>query len=380
MRYVLAIVGLLLLVGALVFIKFSQISTLMGFGETAAEAGPPAEAVSTAPAAAQTWETSLRAVGTVASVEGVEVSGEVAGVVSRLAFESGDEVKQGDVLVELDRRVERAQLAAAKVRRDLALTTVRRTRSLGAVGAESQSQLDADESALQQASVEIDVLRAQIARKVIRAPFSGRLGIRAVDLGQYLSPGTRLTTLEATDGVFVDFDLPQQHQPEVASGQRVRLSATGMPQLDVRGSIVAIAPSVDPSTRMMSLRAAVEDPDHQLRSGMFVQVEVVLPEQQEVVAAPLTAIVHAPYGNSVFVVEPAPEGTPGPEGEPALVARQQFVRLGERRGDFVALLDGVRRGEVLVTAGAFKLRNNAPVKVNNEPSLSPQLHPTPSNR
>lgn len=380
MRYVLTIVGLLLVVGGLAFVKVSQIQMLIGFGEAMAAAGPPPESVSTTEATAQTWETSLRAVGTVASVEGVQISGEVSGVVDQIRFESGAMVKQGEVLVELDRRVERAQLAAAKVTRDLALKTVRRTRSLGAAGAESQAQLDADESALRQASVQIDVLRAQIARKVIRAPFTGRLGIRAINVGQYLSPGTPITTLEAIDGAYVDFELPQQRQPDVATGLPVRLSAEGMPQLDPKGTIVAIEPSLDPSTRMLTLRAAFDDPEAQLQPGMFVRVEVVLPDEQEIVAAPLTAIVYAPFGDSVFIVEPDPEGATGPEGEPVMVARQQFVRLGERRGDFVALLDGVEAGQPLVTAGAFKLRNNARVAVDDELQPDAELRPQPGNR
>ncbi|MEX1366232.1 MAG: efflux RND transporter periplasmic adaptor subunit [Nannocystaceae bacterium] len=380
MRYVLTIVGLLLVVGGLAFVKVSQIQMLIGFGEAMAAAGPPPESVSTTEATAQTWETSLRAVGTVASVEGVQISGEVSGVVDQIRFESGAMVKQGDVLVELDRRVERAQLAAAQVTRDLALKTVKRTRSLGAAGAESQAQLDADESALRQASVQIDVLRAQIARKVIRAPFTGRLGIRAINTGQYLSPGTPITTLEAVDGAYVDFELPQQHQPDVTPGLPVRLSAEGMPQLDGKGTIVAIEPSLDPSTRMLKLRAAFDDPKAQLQPGMFVRVEVVLPDERTVVAAPLTAIVYAPFGDSVFIVEPDPEGATGPEGEPVMVARQQFVRLGERRGDFVALLDGVEAGQPLVTAGAFKLRNNARVAVDNEQQPNAELRPQPGNR
>lgn len=380
MRYVLAIVGLLLVVGGLAFVKVSQIQMLIGFGEAMAAAGPPPESVSTTEATAQTWETSLRAVGTVASVEGVQISGEVSGVVDQIRFESGAMVKQGEVLVELDRRVERAQLAAAQVTRDLALKTVKRTRSLGAAGAESQAQLDADESALRQASVQIDVLRAQIARKVIRAPFTGRLGIRAINVGQYLSPGTPITTLEAVDGAYVDFELPQQHQPDVTPGLPVRLSAEGMPQLDGKGTIVAIEPSVDPSTRMLKLRAAFDDPKTQLQPGMFVRVEVVLPDERKVVAAPLTAIVYAPFGDSVFIVEPDPEGATGAEGEPVMVARQQFVRLGERRGDFVALLDGVEPGQPLVTAGAFKLRNNARVAVDDEMQPNAELRPQPGNR
>lgn len=381
MRYVLTLLGLLLVVGGLVYVKFSQISMLIGMGEAMAEAGPPPEAVSTAPATLQTWEASLRAVGTVASAKGVQISAEVPGVVKKIGFESGTLVKKGDVLVVLDSRVERAQLSSAQVRRDLALTNVKRARALGAVGAESQAQLDTDENTLRQATAELEVLRAQIARKTIRAPFAGRLGIRAVNLGQYLNPGTSITTLEAVGGAYVDFQLPQQHQREVAPGQAVRVSVEGAPELSGPGTITAISPNVDPSTRTLGLRAAV-DLDA-LQPGMFVRVEVVLPEERKVVAVPLTAVVYAPYGDSVFVIEdPLPDAPPSesPNGEPVLRARQQFVRLGERRGDFVSVLDGVQPGQVLVSAGAFKLRNNSPVFVNNELALTPELDPNPVNR
>lgn len=383
MRYVLTLVGLVVVIGALALIKVSQISMLIGMGEAMAEAGPPPEAVSTAPATVQTWESSLRTVGTVASVRGVEISSEVPGVVQRIGFDSGDLVKKGDVLIELDSRVERAQLASAQVRRDLAVTVARRTRTLGAAGAESQAQLDADESALRQATAELEVLRAQIARKTIRAPFDGRLGIRAVDLGQYLNPGTAVATLEATDGAYVDFELPQQHQRELVNGLTVRLSVEGVPELTGLGTIAAIEPNVDPSTRMLSLRAVVADEHSALQPGMFVRVEVVLPEERRMITVPLTAVVYASFGDSVFVVEDPPDGakiSPGPNGEPGRVARQQFVRLGERRGDFVAVLDGVEAGQEVVIGGAFKLRNNAPVFVNNELAIPAELQPTPPNR
>jgi membrane fusion protein, multidrug efflux system len=381
MRYLLVIVGLLLVVGGLVYVKFSQISMLIGMGEAMAQAGPPPEAVSTTPATHQTWEASLRSVGTVASAKGVEISAEVPGVVKKIGFESGKLVKKGDVLVVLDSRVERAQLSSAQVRRDLALTNVKRARALGAVGAESQAQLDNDENALRQAAAELEVLRAQIARKTIRAPFAGRLGIRNVNLGQYLNPGTSITTLEAVGGAYVDFQLPQQHQREVATGQPVRVSVEGAPELSGPGTITAISPNVDPSTRTLGLRAAV-DLDA-LQPGMFVRVEVVLPEARKVVAVPLTAVVYAPYGDSVFVIEdPLPDALPSqaPNEEPVLRARQQFVRLGERRGDFVSVLDGVQPGQVLVSAGAFKLRNNSPVFINDALALTPELDPNPVNR
>lgn len=393
MRYVLAILGLLLVIGGLVYVKFAQISMLIGMGEAMASAGPPPEAVSTTPAALQTWEASLQAVGTVASARGVQISSEVPGVVKKIGFDSGKLVKKGDVLVVLDSRVERAQLASAQVRRDLALTNVKRARTLGAAGAESQAQLDADENALAQATAELEVLRAQIARKTIRAPFTGRLGIRAVNLGQYLNPGTALTTLEAVGGAYVDFELPQRYQQEVTTGLPVRVTVEGIADLSASGTISAISPNVDPATRTLELRAEVQHAEVQhaekpqaeaeLQPGMFVRVEVVLPQERKVVAVPLTSVVYASYGDSVFVLEePLPDAPPSeaPNGEPVKRARQQFVRLGERRGDFVAVLEGVEPGQVLVSAGAFKLRNNSPVFVNDELAPKAELDPNPVNR
>jgi membrane fusion protein (multidrug efflux system) len=254
MRYLYALLVLVAIVGGLVYVKFAQISMLIGFGEQMEAAGPPPEAVSSAVAESATWETSVPTIGTIASSKGVAISTEVAGVVSAIEFTSGASIERGAVLLQLDARVEKAQLASAQVKRNLALTTVKRGRALIASGAQSQAELDADENAYESAVAEIEVLRAQIARKTIRAPFSGRLGIREIDIGQYLGPGTVVTTLESVEGVYVDFDLPQQQQ--VAKGQKVRVTISGRPELVGEGEIVAIDPKVDPSTRMTKLRPA----------------------------------------------------------------------------------------------------------------------------
>jgi membrane fusion protein, multidrug efflux system len=380
MRYLVVILGLAAVIGGLVYVKFAQISSLIGMGEAMKAAGPPPEAVSTAIAGEQRWESTVPTVGTVASSKGVAISTEVAGVVSAIEFTSGASVERGAVLMQLDARVEKAQLASAQVKRSLALTTAKRARSLIASGAESAAQLDADENAYQSASADVDVLRAQIARKTIRAPFTGRLGIREVDIGQYLNPGTTVTTLESVEGVYVDFDLPQQQ--EVTRGQKVRVTVTGRPDFVGDGEIVAIDPKVDSSTRMTKLRATMTNADDDFHPGMFVRVEVIQPEQVSVVAIPATAILYATYGDSVFIVEPPAELTEatGPDGQPVVNARQQFVRLGARRGDFVAVLEGVTAGAEVVTEGAFKLRNNAPIYVDNERPLTASLTPTPANR
>jgi membrane fusion protein (multidrug efflux system) len=385
-RYLVVIVGLLLLVGGLVLVKFSQISSLMAMGEEMQQAGPPPESVATALAESQAWEGTISAVGSVAAVKGVALSNDAPGVVTRINFESGSVVKQGQVLVELDTGVERAQLATARTRRDLAEVTVNRSRSLVAKNVLAQAELDNDEAALKTAAAEIAGIQAQIARKTVRAPFSGRLGIREINVGQYLAPGTTLTVLESTGGVFVDFSLPQQHLETVRPGMPVRMTLEGARKLSREGVITAVEPRLDAATRALQLRASVssEGDDDELRPGMFVNVSVVLPERGTVVVVPATAIVHASYGDSLFVIEDKKPGSPGmsktPAGKPVKIARQQFVRLGESRGDFVSILEGVKAGQQVVTAGAFKLRNGSPVVVDNSLKMEPKLDPRPENR
>jgi len=389
MRYLFTFLGLVAIIGGLVYVKYAQIASLIAMGEQMAVTGPPPQAVSTYVAGVQQWEASIPTVGTIASSKGVSISTEVAGVVSSISFTSGATVSKGAVLVQIDARVEKAQLASAVVRRDLALTTVKRTRQLAGSGAASASDLDADESASQSATAEIDVLRAQIARKTIRAPFSGKLGIREVDLGQYLNPGTVLTTLESVEGVYVDFDLPQQQK--IATGMKVRVTVTGRTDFTGHGEVVAVDPKVDPVTRTSKLRATITNADDDFHPGMFVNVALLKNEQVDVVAVPATAIIYATYGDSVFVVEPVPEpaegeqpspaaSATGPDGQPVMIARQQFVRLGERRGDYVAIVEGVTAGQQLVTEGAFKLRNNAAIYIDNTKVLTASIDPRPINR
>lgn len=380
-RYILTIFGLLAVVALLAFVKFSQISSLISMGKEMEASGPPPEAVGSAVAQSQVWEGTLSAVGNIASVKGVAVSNEAAGVVTRISFESGSTVKQGQVLVELDSSVERAQLASARSRRDIAKLTAERSRALLAENVTPQAQVDADEATLRTANTELDAIQAQIARKVVRAPFTGRLGIRSVNVGQYLSPGTQLTVLETVGAVYVDFTLPQQWLGRIEVGMPVRVTIEGAKDQAVKGEISAVDPTVDDRSRALKLRASVENADDKLRPGMFAKVEVILPDQAGRVVVPATAVVRAPYGDSVFLIEDKKPDAPGmrktPDGKPVRVARQQFVRLGESRGDFIAILEGVKAGQEVVSAGAFKLRNNSPIFIDNrikaEARLSPQL-------
>ena len=375
LRYVLVIGGAVALIALLGFLKFSQISMLMNFGAQMQKAGPPPEVVSTTAAADQTWEHTLNAVASVVSAKGVAVANDAAGVVAAIHFDSGQTVKQGQVLVELDARVERAQLASIRARREFAGSQEARSQSLVKSGSIAQATADSDTAQLKSLAADESSLQAQIDRKIIRAPFSGKLGIRQVNLGQYLAPGTTVSVLESADADYVDFTLPQENLPLLHAGMTVRATPEGVKAAPIEGQISAVDPTIDPQTRAVKVRARFESED-QFRPGMFLRVAVVLPEKDKVVAIPLTSVVHASYGDSVFVVSEKP----GPDGKPRKVAEQKFVKLGDQRGDFVAVTDGLKAGEEVVTAGAFKLRNGLPLTIDNKSvKLEPSLDPKPVN-
>lgn len=376
-RYVAVVIGLVAVIGGLGFVKFSQISMLMGMGAAMQKAGPPPETVSTRPAEAQTWESTLNAVASAVSAKGVSLANDAPGVVARLYFDSGQSVKQGQVLVELDSRVERAQLASVRARLGLANTQLARTHALVNEGVVAKAQADTDEASFKSASAEEAQLQAQIERKVIRAPFTGRLGLRQINLGQYLAPGTTVAILESADSDYVDFTLPQDNLSKLKLGMGVRATQEGVSKEPILGEISAIDPTIDPLTRNAKVRAKFPAQDNPLRPGMFLRVAVILPEKKGVTAVPTTAVVHASYGDSVFVVDEKP----GPDGKQRKVAQQKFVRLDDTRGDFVNVLDGVKAGEEVVTAGAFKLRNGIPLIIDNQSvPQKPSLDPKPENR
>jgi membrane fusion protein, multidrug efflux system len=391
MRYVITIATLILTLAVLAGLKGAQIAQLIGFGKQMQALGPPPEAVNSAAVQQEDWEQTLSAVATVVSSKGVALSNDAAGVVSRVHFESGASVKQGQPLVEIDARVERAQLESLQARLQLANQSLERTQTLLSSKVSTQAELDAQSSAVKGLIADVKALEAQIERKTVRAPFSGRLGIRAVNLGQYLAPGTTLTVLESADSVFVDFTLPQQALEHIQVGRAVRVRAEANLPPIAEGQISAFDSSVNPVTRALTVRASVPNKDAVLRTGMFVNVEVLLPERTKVLVVPLTAVVRAAYGDSVFLVEPkegaAPMGSADAVGGATTetgpvpqVAQQQFVRLGATRGDFVTVLEGVSAGQEVVSAGAFKLRNGAPITIKNEVGQTPSLAPHPANR
>lgn len=374
MRYALVILGLIVMLAVLGGIKATQISSLINAGKAMQEAGPPPESVAVSTAEQRDWENTLRAIGSVVSVKGVALSNDAPGVVSRIQFDSGDEVKKGQILVELDSKVERAQLASLRSRRWLAERSRERTKSLVETGSLAQAELDTAESTLNGLNADVAALEAQIERKMVRAPFAGKLGIRAINLGQYLAPGTTLTVLESDQPTSVDFTLPQKELARIRPGLTVRVFVESSKTPVAEGTLDTVEPALEAVTRSIKLRARVPGDEGKLRPGMFVNVDLVLPERNSRVVVPQTAIVHAAYGDSIFSVEPDPKNAKN------TIARQHFVRLGAERGDFVAVIEGLSAGQRVVSSGAFKLRNGARIAISQQAQAKPELEPTPINR
>ena len=369
----LTILFLLLLVGALAGAKVWQFQTMFA---AAAQMVPPPTTVTTSTVTADRWQPTLDAVGSVVAVQGVTISAEVAGTVKRLAFESGATVRAGEVLVELDDAVEQAQLRSASANADLSRLNLERARNLRPRNLVSQSDFDSAEAQAKQADAQVDNIRAVIAKKTIRAPFAGRLGIRQINLGQFLDGGAAIVSLQALDPVYVDFSLPQQELARLRVGMVVRVTSDAAPGQTFIGTLSVISPEIDALTRNVRLRATFDNRSGRLQPGMYVSVAAVLPTAQQVLMIPITAVRYAPYGDSVFVVEDRKDEKTGAVGK---VAVQKFVRLGPSRGDFVVVESGLNAGETLISTGVFKLRNNAPVAVDNTLAPDFQLNPKPAN-
>ena len=370
-RMILMLIAVGVVLGVLGLIKFNQIQTAIAEGSSFQ---PPPEAVTTVVASEERWEGTLEAIGTVTAVHGVTVSADLPGIVERIAFESGRTVRAGAVLVELDARQEEAQLKAAEAQLALARAQLERFRGLREKGVTSQAESDAAEAEFTQAEARVGEIRATIDRKTIRAPFTGVLGIRRVDLGQYLSPGDPVVPLQSLDPIYVDFGVPQQRAASLGRGTEARVTADGV-EIDRAGEVTAVDSIVDPATRNLQVQATFANPDGALRPGMFVEVHAAAGAGSSVVALPLSAISYAPFGDSVFIVEPME----GPDGQQYQGVRQQFVKLGASRGDQVAVLSGVEPGAEVVTSGVFKLRNGAAVLVNNEIQPGNDPSPRPAN-
>ena len=364
-------VFMLLIVGAFIaaigLVKFRQIQAASSGGSYQ----PPPEAVTTIIARQEPWEQTLDAIGSVEAVNGVTVSADLPGIVQEFTFESGRTVRAGEVLVRLDVRQEKAQLSAAEARRELANLELKRMQGLLDQGISSQAEYDRAAAEAKQSEALVVEIRAIIDRKVIRAPFSGILGIRQVNLGQYLQGGDPVVPLQSLDPVLVDFSVPQEELEQAQTGREVRVTTEGDSGGEATGSITAIDSVVDRATRNVQVQATLANPQGKLRPGMFVRVRVLLPVSESVVALPTSSILYAPYGNSVFIVEDIKD----PKGQVFRGVRQKFVKLGSERGDQIAVLSGVKAGEEVVTSGVFKLRNGAAVLVNNE--VQPGNDPSP---
>ncbi len=370
-KFTLTALAIVIIVGGLFGIKVLQFRAM-----AATPMVMPPETVTVFSAREETWVNTVSATGSVLAVQGVTVGAEVAGRVSKIAFEPGALVKAGDLLVQLDISTEEAQLHAAEANADLAKANAARSRELAGKQTISQAELDAAEAQFKSVAAQADQIRAVVEKKSIRAPFAGRLGLRFVNLGQILSVGNAITTLQTLDPVYVNFSLPQQQLQVLAPGRKVRVTTDAAPGEVFDGQITAISPEIDAATRNIRVQATVPNVGEKLRSGMFANIEVVLPTAAKVLTIPATSVLYAPYGDSVFVVD---EKKNEKTGKMEKIVRQQFIRLGDARGDFVAIVSGLKPGQEVVTSGVFKLRSGMPVVVDNTLAPDAKLNPKPEN-
>ena len=366
------ILALLAVFFLIVAIKASQIVAMISAGSAMV---PPPTTVTSAKVKKELWEPVLTAVGSVSPVQGATISAEVPGRVSHIGFESGKPVKKGDLLLKIDAGVEEALMRSAEAEAELAKADLTRTKDLIARKVVSQAEFDAANSKFAQKISAVDNMKSLVAKKEIHAPFDGIAGIRTVNPGQMVKEGDPLVSLQTLDKVFVDFSMPQQQIGDLKVGLPVKVTTDALPGREFQGSLTAINSSLDPATRSVGLQATLDNADHALRSGMFGRVRVSLPQQNETLYIPATAISYAPYGNSVYVIEKKhDEKTKKDE----LILRQQFVRTGETRGDNVAVTEGLKEGDEVVGTGVFKLRNGLNVVVDNKLAPNSQMTPTPA--
>jgi len=368
-KIIFTIVGVLVMIGILGGIKGLQINRMIAIGSQSA---PPPATVTAAVVRSESWEDLITSVGSLEAVQGVMLTAELPGKVVRITFEPGTKVKAGDLLLQQDISSEEAQLRAAEAAVALAKLELERSRKLLTKKAVAQAKYDSDEAQYKQAVAQIDGIRATIRKKTIRAPFAGSLGIRMVDLGQILNEGEPIVSLQTIDPIFVNFSLPQQQFAQVKPGLKLRVTADALSGQVIEGEITAISPEVDAATRNIRVQATVANSQERLRPGMFVNIALVLPSREEVLVIPTTAVLYAPYGDTVFVIKKK-ETEKGVQ--PSEVVEQKIVQLGEKRGDFVALVSGLDNGETVVSTGVFKLRNDQAVVVDN--TLAPEFKLAP---
>ena len=335
----------------------------------------PPTTVSSGVVKEEDWAPTLSAVGSISAVQGAIVSTELGGIVSEVGFQSGSEAKKGDVLLKLDSSSEEALLHTAEADLELARANLQRERDLAGRKVVSKQELDAAESTFGQKQGTVDNMRAFITKKQVRAPFDGQLGIRQVNVGQMINSGQQVVSLQALDPLYVDFALPQQELSKLAPGLEALVRTDAVPGREFKGKLTALNSMVDTVTRNVTLQATFENPDHALKPGMFVKIEIVLPEKGKTLVIPGSAVSYAPYGDSVFVIDKKKDPKTGKETQ---TLRQAFVRIGEARGDFVSVTQGLKAGDEVVSTGVFKLRNGMPVTINNDLAPKPQMNPTPA--
>jgi membrane fusion protein, multidrug efflux system len=362
----LAVVGLFVLLAG---VKALQIAKMVS-----TKPPMPIATVTSAVVKEEDWAPTLSAVGSISAVQGAIVATELAGVVSEIGFENGAVAKKGDRLVQLDASAEEAQLHSAEADMELARADLERSRDLAARRVISKAELDAAESKFKQKTAGVDQWRSMITKKTLRAPFDGQLGIRQVNIGQMINSGQQIVALTSLDPVFADFALPQQHLGKLSPGLEVQVRTDALPGRVFHGRLTAMNSMVEVSTRNVTVQATLENPDHALHPGMFAKIEVVLPEKHKTLVIPGSAISYAPYGDSVYVIEKKKDEKTGKESQ---VIRQAFVRVGEARGDFVSITQGLKAGDTVVGSGVFKLRNGMMVTINNDLAPKPEVNPTP---
>jgi membrane fusion protein (multidrug efflux system) len=355
------------------FVKFTQIQGFMALAKSGAFEPPPT-AVTTDVAKESEWQPTLQSVGSITAVNGVNISTDLAGIVRQIAFESGNKVRSGDLLVRLDTVQEEAQLHQSEAQRDFAAVTLKRDKDLVEKHAIAQSDYDNAEAAFRQSQAAVDQFNALIARKTLRAPFDGVTGIRQVNLGQYLKEGDMVVTLQAFDPIYVNFSLPQQDLSKLAVGQSVTLHVDAFEDQSFQGKITAINSLVDQATRNIQVQATFSNSDLRLRPGMFAKVSVIMNEKQNVVAIPSTAIHYAPYGDSIFIVSQMKD----PQGKEYKGVKEQFIKTGQSRGDMITVTSGLKPGDEVVTSGVFRLKSGAHVNVNNKIKPGTDLAPNPA--
>lgn len=335
----------------------------------------PPVAVTVAEVKEFTWEREITAVGTARAVNGTQLTTESAGIVTEIRFNSGDLVKKGDILVRLEDDADRAQLQALRAAAELSRLELERSRRLHNQGSISKAELDRAQSQADQASGSLTTQEARVAQKTLRAPFDGRLGIRQINLGEYLGAGEPVVSLQQLQPIYIDFNLPEQRLADLSLDLTINARIDAWPEDTFQGTITAIEPGIDRATRNFSAQATLANEDGKIRPGMFARVSVDLGEAEDVLAVPQTAISYNPYGNAVFVIVEQQDK----DGEARLVVNRRFVRTGRTRGDFVAILEGLQPGDRVATSGLLKLSNNTVVKISDEVDLAPQLTPKPAN-